>query len=120
MMDSLTVCLFAGMAPNVQPSDYVKILNSATGMDLDFDEFMLTGERITNFKRMFCVKRGVSRKDDILPARMLTQRLASGGTRGNIFHLGALLNDYYSVRDWSEEGIPAREKLMQLGLEECL
>jgi len=120
MMDSIVVCLFAGMAADVQPSDYAAALNNATGMDMDFEEFMLAGERITNFKRMFCVKRGISRKDDILPARILTHRLKSGGTRGNIFHLGAMLNDYYSVRGWSEEGIPTREKLIQLGLEECL
>jgi aldehyde:ferredoxin oxidoreductase len=87
---------------------------------MTLDEFMLTGERITNLKRMFSVKRGISRKDDILPARILTQRLTSGGTRGNLFHLGAMLNEYYSVRGWSEEGIPTREKLIELGLEECL
>jgi aldehyde:ferredoxin oxidoreductase len=87
---------------------------------MTLNEFMLTGERITNLKRMFSVKRGVSRKDDILPARILTQRLTSGGTRGNLFHLGAMLNEYYSVRGWSEEGIPTREKLIELGLEECL
>ena len=120
LMDSITVCLFLSMAPGVQPSNYLAALNSATGWDITFDEFMLTGERIHNLKRMFSVKRGISRKDDILPARILTQRLTSGGTRGNLFHLGAMLNEYYAVRGWSEEGIPTREKLIELGLEECL
>jgi aldehyde:ferredoxin oxidoreductase len=87
---------------------------------MKLDEFLLTGERIHNLKRMFSVQRGISRKDDILPSRILTQKLATGGTRGNIFHLGAMLNEYYSVRGWSEEGIPTREKLMELGLEQCL
>jgi aldehyde:ferredoxin oxidoreductase len=120
LMDSITVCLFLSMGPGIQPSDYLAVLNSATGWDMTFDEFMLTGERIHNLKRMFSVKRGISRKDDILPARMLTHRLTSGGTRGNLPHLGAMLNEYYAVRGWSEEGIPTREKLIELGLEECL
>jgi aldehyde:ferredoxin oxidoreductase len=30
------------------------------------------------------------------------------------------LNEYYAARGWSEEGIPTREKLLQLGLTECL
>jgi aldehyde:ferredoxin oxidoreductase len=120
LMDSITVCLFSGMAPGRKPSDYMAVLNAATGWDMTFDEFMLTGERIHNLKRMFSVKRGISRKDDILPARILTHRLTSGGTRGNLFHLGAMLNEYYSVRGWSEEGIPTRDKLVELGLEECL
>jgi aldehyde:ferredoxin oxidoreductase len=120
LLDSITVCLFLSIAHTVKPSHYLPVLNSATGWDMTLDEFMLTGERITNLKRMFSVKRGVSRKDDILPARILTKRLASGGTGGNLFHLGAMLNEYYSVRGWSEEGIPTREKLIELGLEECL
>ena len=120
LMDSITVCLFSSMNPAMKPSDYLTALNSATGWDMAFDEFMLTGERIHNLKRMFSVKRGISRKDDILPARILTHRLTSGGTRGNLFNLGAMLNEYYSVRGWSEEGIPTREKLIELGLEECL
>jgi aldehyde:ferredoxin oxidoreductase len=120
LMDSITVCLFSGMAPGRKPSDYLAVLNAATGWDMTFDEFMLTGERIHNLKRMFSVKRGISRKDDILPARILTHRLTSGGTRGNLFNLGAMLNEYYSVRGWSEEGIPTRDKLVELGLEDCL
>jgi aldehyde:ferredoxin oxidoreductase len=120
MMDSITVCLFLTMAPGLQISDYVAVLNSATGWDMTFDDFMLTGERIHNLKRMFSVKRGISRKDDILPGRILTHRLTSGGTRGNLFNMGAMLNEYYTVRGWSEEGIPTREKLVELGLEECL
>jgi aldehyde:ferredoxin oxidoreductase len=120
VMDSITVCLFMSMAPGIQPSHFLNVLNSATGWDMTLDEFMLAGERIHNLKRMFSVKRGVSRKDDILPARILTHRLTSGGTRGNLFHLGAMLNEYYAFRGWSEEGIPTREKLIELGLDECL
>jgi aldehyde:ferredoxin oxidoreductase len=120
MMDSITVCLFLSVGLGVQPSHYVSVLNAATGWDMTLEDFMRTGERIHNLKRMFSVKRGISRKDDILPGRILTHRLTTGGTRGNLFHLGAMLNEYYSVRGWSEEGIPTREKLAELGLEWCL
>ena len=120
MMDSLTVCLFLSMGPGIQPSHYVAVLNSATGWDMDLDDFLKTGERIHNLKRMFSVKRGISRKEDMLPARVLTDRLTSGGTRGNIFNLDVMLDEYYAVRGWSEDGIPTRDKLVELGLEECL
>ena len=120
LMDSITACLFLTLAPGIQPSHFLHVFSSATGWDMTLDEFMLAGERIHNLKRMFSVRRGISRKDDILPTRILTQKLASGGTRGNLFHLGVMLNEYYAVRGWSEEGIPTREKLVELGLEECL
>jgi aldehyde:ferredoxin oxidoreductase len=120
MMDSLTVCLFLCMGPGIQPSHYVAVLNSATGWDMGLDDFLKTGERIHNLKRMFSVKRGISRKDDVLPSRILTRRLTSGGTRGNIFNMEVMLDEYYSVRGWDENGIPTREKLIELGLQECL
>ena len=68
---------------------------------------------------MISVRRGISRKDDILPARILTQRL-DGGTRGYIPHLGLMLNEYYAFRGWDETGIPTPEKLKELNLQYCL
>ncbi|OGP94523.1 MAG: hypothetical protein A2157_08390 [Deltaproteobacteria bacterium RBG_16_47_11] len=80
----------------------------------------LAGERIFNLKRMVSVRRGINRKDDTLPPRILTPKLMEGGTKGNLPFLGFMLNEYYSTRGWSEEETPTREKLIQLGLKECL
>ena len=55
-----------------------------------------------------------------MPLRILTHKLTEGGTRGNLPHLGLMLNEYYSFRGWSEEGIPTKERLTKLGLKECL
>ena len=121
LLDSLTICIFLWQEGLIrQPAIYLDLLNSATGLDMQLDEFLLTGERIFNLKRMFSVRRGISRKDDILPPRILTHKLTTGGTQGYIPHLGLMLNEYYSSRGWSEEGIPTRERLTKLGLEECL
>lgn len=120
LLDSITVCLFLSLHQWVQPSDYVELLNHAVGWDMDKEEFLMAGERIFNLKRMFSVRRGISRKDDTLPPRILTNKLMEGGTKGNLPFLGFMLNEYYSTRGWSEEGIPTREKLIQLGLKECL
>ncbi len=119
LLDSLTICIFLWQEGEVrQPQIYLDLLNYATGLDMQLDEFMLTGERIFNLKRMISARRGISRKDDMLPPRILTHRL-DGGTKGYIPHQGLLLNEYYSFRGWSEEGIPTRERLLKLGLEEC-
>ncbi len=102
----------------VKPPHLVDWLNHVTGWDMDLEEMMRVGERSFNLKRAFNVRRGISRKDDILPARFLT--LKRGGksiAADNLPHLGAMLNEYYRWRGWSEEGIPTQEKLTQLGLE---
>jgi len=120
ILDSLVICEFLSHSHGVEPSYLVELLNSATGWDMDLNEFMLTGERIFNLKRMFNVRRGISRKDDTLPPRILTQKRGSGGAAESLPFLGAMLSEYYSHRGWSEEGIPTKEKLIILGLEECL
>lgn len=120
LLDSLTICLFLSLLKWIQPSRYVELLNSTTGWDLNLDEFLLIGERISNLIRMYNVRRGISRKDDMLPPRVLTHKLVEGGTKGNLPWLGLMLNEYYSFRGWSEEGIPTKETLTKLGLEECI
>jgi aldehyde:ferredoxin oxidoreductase len=115
MVDSLIACYFLVLTHGVQPSQFVELLNCAMGWDMDLEEFMETGERIFNLKRMFNVRRGISRKDDTLPPRMLTLK-----RHGNVPFLGLMLNEYYSYRGWSEEGIPTKEKLMKLDLNECI
>lgn len=116
MMNSLPFCWFAvTFVANIYPPKLVEWLNYVTGWDMDLEEFMKTGERIFNLERMFNVRRGISRKDDTLPMRMLTHK--------NLPHkhlppLGEMLGEYYSYRGWSEEGIPTKKKLEELGLEE--
>jgi len=77
---------------------------------------MRTGERIFNLKRVYNVSCGISRKDDTLPPRILTHRRKTGGAAQNLPHFGRMLSEYYEFRGWSEEGIPKKEKLYQLGI----
>ena len=115
LFDALGVCkfsLFGGMRPH----HLVDWLNYITGWDFNLEEFMKTGERLYNLKRLFNVKRGISRKDDTLPLRLLTHRRGEGGTARALPNLGVMLSDYYEYRGWSEEGIPIPEKLRELGL----
>jgi aldehyde:ferredoxin oxidoreductase len=67
---------------------------------------------------MINVRRGISRKDDTLPGRSLSEKLQGGPHAGHVPPLGEMLGDYYSYREWNAEGIPTREKLIGLGLEE--
>ena len=95
----------------------MEFINYATGWDLDMEAMLRTGERIFNLKRLINVRRGISRKDDVLPARILSRKRGGQGPAAeNLPHLGVMLNEYYACRDWSEEGIPTSEKLTELHL----
>lgn len=120
MLNSLVVCSFMLEYQRVQPSEFIELLNSVTGWNMDFNEFLRTGERICNLTRMFNVRRGISRKDDTLPARILTRKRGTGQSAENLPHLGAMLSEYYAHKGWSEEGIPTKKKLNELDLKKCL
>ncbi|TXT51239.1 MAG: aldehyde:ferredoxin oxidoreductase [Spirochaetes bacterium] len=116
LMDSLKLCKFA-IGGGTSATTALSWLNLATGWDMDLDEFFLAGERIYNLKRLYNTRRGISRKDDTLPGRILKE-IKGGGAKDNLPpDLDASLDEYYVLRGWTSDGIPGAEKLAQLGLQ---
>jgi len=117
MFDSLVFCKFIvyGLGDSIVKA-MLEMVNATTGWDMTFEEFMQTGERIFNLKRMYNNRLGISRKDDVLPPRILSHRRGTGGAAENLPHLGRMLSDYYQYRGWDEFGIPRPETLERLGL----
>jgi len=112
--DSLIVCKFAGYALGFD--FYSRFATAVTGEDLNITRLMKIGERIYNLERLFNVKAGLSRKDDTLPKRFLTEPLSEGLSKGRTVPLDSMLEDYYRLRDWDETGAPSKAKLEQLGI----
>ncbi|MGE4543678.1 MAG: aldehyde ferredoxin oxidoreductase family protein [Pedobacter sp.] len=115
MMDSLKLCkfsVFGGMT--VGPM--TQFLNHITGWDFTNEQWIECGERIFNLKRLFNTREGISRKDDTLPARILSSP-RQGGSGDYVPDLGFMLRDYYRARGWDEWGIPTPETLERLGLD---
>jgi aldehyde:ferredoxin oxidoreductase len=116
MLDALEICKFI-LFGGVGISTLIQWYHYVTGEAMDVDKFMRTGERIFNLKRLYNVKCGVSRKDDLLPPRMLTWQKTGKGLSRNLPPLGKMLGEYYRYRGWSEEGIPSKEKIEELEIE---
>jgi aldehyde:ferredoxin oxidoreductase len=115
LFDSLKLCKFT-MFGGLKLTPILAWYNMVTGLSVTMDEFLKTGERIFNLKRMYNVRCGISRKDDTLPSRFLSLKHEGEGLNPNLPPLGELLYDYYKFRGWNEEGIPTPEKLKELGL----
>jgi aldehyde:ferredoxin oxidoreductase len=115
LFDSLKVCKFS-MFGGLKLTPILAWYNMVTGHSVTMEEFLKTGERIFNLKRMYNVRCGISRKDDTLPARFLTLKHEGEGLNPNLPPLGELLYDYYKFRGWNEDGIPTPGKLKELGL----
>ncbi len=118
ILDSLKMCKFPFSATSLD--DILLWLNGITGWDADREELFETGARIFNLKRVFNVACGLTREDDSLPERILTEPRGTGGSADTLPDLQLQLEEYYPARGWSAEGIPLPETLRSLGLEECI
>jgi aldehyde:ferredoxin oxidoreductase len=119
--DSLVVCRFVAERGIGTPlnEDMVKIVNAVTGWDTDLAGLERIGERIYNLERMINVHRGVGREADTLPYRVMHEPIPGGPAKGRYCSqedLDAMLDAFYALRGWSQEGVPTREKLDELGL----
>jgi aldehyde:ferredoxin oxidoreductase len=117
MFESLKICKFISWVPLSSILDWIYYL---TGTRMEPKEFMMTGERISNLKRMYNVRHGITRKDDNLPERIMTQKRGEGAASDHLPNLELMLDEYYLCRDWDKNGIPRMDKLKNLDLEKLV
>lgn len=115
VVESAGICKFA-LYGDFSSQHVLSLLRYTTGWDLTLDEMMKIGERSFNLKRLINVKCGISKKDDMLPERILTHSLSKGGTKGHLPIQSKMLKEYYQERGWDENGVPTSEKLRELSL----
>ena len=122
--DCPTMCVFLlDMAvPHMATENTAALIEAVTGLDYTPQEVATVGERINNLARAFNVREGFNRADDTLPQRVMTEPLKAGSSKGHLISqkdLDQMLDEYYSARGWNPQtGIPTREKLVELGLED--
>src|SRR5258705_206175 len=119
--DSLVMCRFTserGFGLFVG-DPYATMVRAVTGWDVTVDELERVGERIINLERLFNVREGVRRAQDVLPWKVMHEPIPDGPSAG--MHcppaeLAAMLDDYYALRGWDADGVPTAGRLAALGL----
>jgi len=53
---------------------------------------------------------------DVLPERLLREKLPSGPAAGKVADLYTMLSEYYELRGWDKEGVPTKDKSKALGV----
>jgi len=108
------VCIFGVVGWTM--TNLLRAFESLTGRKLDIENAKKIGERVFTLKRVFNIRCGVSGKDDKLPS-LIMQPLKEGGAKGHVPNFEYQLREYYRLRNWTEDGKPTKEKLIELGLE---
>jgi aldehyde:ferredoxin oxidoreductase len=106
----LGLCKFM-VKGGVDPARAVELLNAATCWDWTADDLLEVGERLFNLKRLINVRLGVTRADDTLPQRLLTEPRPCGTAAGVLPDLDGMLPMYYELRGWDARGRPTHGRL---------
>jgi len=115
--DTLVLCHFAG---GMSQETAIEMLNAATGFDLTEEDLFIIGARVWNITRLFNLREGFTRADDDLPVRVKEEPLPDPRVKGQLISqkdLDFMLDDYYRLRGWDENGVPTAEKLTALGID---
>jgi len=110
LSNAATICNFVAIP--FAPTMMAHIFYAVTGWDITGKELMTIGERGFNMKRVFNIRCGIRRKDDTLSPKMFKQF----GDGQRVPELDKMLDDYYKIRRWNEDGIPTKELLLDLDL----
>ena len=113
-VDSAGLCLFTTFAWSMD--DIAPQIDAACAGDWTVERLLEVGERIWNLERKFNLDAGFTGKDDILPKRLLKDAAKTGPAEGKVNELGKMLPEYYSLRGWTEDGVPTNETLDRLVL----
>lgn len=113
--DSLVVCQF----PNISFDQTVELLKAITGWDTGLMELMQVAERILTLMRLFIIREGATRDDDMLPRRLFQP--TKGGGQDNLTidpsDYVKMRDYYYTLMGWDTEGVPLPEKIKELAIE---
>jgi aldehyde:ferredoxin oxidoreductase len=123
LCNGLGLCFFpASFNLALGPTRLAKMLSACTGWDTSPHEIMEIGDRIFTVLKAYGMRQGLTRDDDTWPQRFFNEPLADGSAKGAILSkdtISSLLDEYYGLRGWDvSRGLPGREKLHALGLED--
>ncbi len=119
MVESVGLCKYGTqIPPEFFYEDIALALKIHNGLNLTVKQLQEIGERIVNLNRLFNARFGITRKDDCLPDRLTKEKAPLGPSAGEVVELDQMLTEYYDVRGWDQEtGLPLKETLIRLGLE---
>jgi aldehyde:ferredoxin oxidoreductase len=114
--DSMILCRFVTypvMGP-IYWENLAELYSLVTEKTITKDDLVTTGERINNLCRWFNVREGITRKDDYLPNRFSIEPLKKGQFNGSVIKkedFDTMLNEYYKLRKWDNNGIPLKDNI---------
>jgi len=122
LFDALGLCRLPWVEIAFELQHYADIFPLITGIPYTWDDLLGVSERVFNLTRAFNFRHvpGFGRGFDYPAPRFYEDPVPSGPAQGKVIgrdKLDFLLDDYYKLRGWDEDGRPAAKTLKRLGLD---
>ena len=126
LFEMLTACRLPWVEVGLSIDYYPKLLEAITSVKYTWDDLYKAADRVYALIRAYWVREfgeKWGRHMDYPPKRWFIEGLKSGPYKGQ--HLDEkkydeLLSEYYKLRGWDERGVPKKETLKELGLEDVI
>jgi aldehyde:ferredoxin oxidoreductase len=94
-------------------------LNTLTGFNWDKQDLLDLGQRIAATTKLFNIRHGWTKEEDIVSPRLL-EACPDGPNEGYSIeeHLEGMIDKWYELMGWDDEGHPKEETLKKLKIEE--
>ena len=105
--DSLIICKF--LRAVLDWDELCELYNIIFSTNVTVPELRALANHIVTLSRIFNLRAGFTRADDYMPDRAYTERLIHRNGQEMILDrvkYGIMLDEYYSKRGWSREGVP--------------
>lgn len=104
LADSAGLCSTA--RPGMPPAQMAEFLEAVTGENWTAEELLKIAKNVITLERRFNYREGFTRADDKLPKRFTEEPMPSGPSQGAKVGLDILLDEYYRLMGWDENGTP--------------
>lgn len=120
--DSLGICWFGAWGvPGVLDFERRAVAATVGWEDFTVEEGLTLGHRLSTAQRLFAMKRGLTKENDLDVGQRLLDAPSTGLAAGKAFgdHIVDLIREYYTLEGWDPKtGRPLPETIKRLGLEE--
>ncbi|MGI6066470.1 MAG: aldehyde ferredoxin oxidoreductase family protein [Bacillota bacterium] len=90
----------------IQWPELQRLIKAVTGWEFTKEELYVIANRIVTATRIFNAREGAKKSDDILPPRFYQESINDGEDCITAEELKYMVDDYYSLRGWDDDGFP--------------
>ena len=110
LTDCLTMCKNIGLSMDILDFDFAaQLLQAGTGLKFTAEKVNEALNGVIENDRLLNIDFGVTAEQDTLPKRFTHEPLKEGASKGNIVPIKRMVKEYYQIKGWDKNGIPARK-----------